>query len=33
VKRMLAGESVSQAESGMGKREWMELMETLGRAG
>ena len=33
VKRMLAGESVSQAESGMSKREWTELMETLGRAG
>ncbi len=31
VKRMIAGESVSQAESGMTKREWTELMETLGR--
>ena len=32
VKRMLAGESVSQAESGMSKREWTELMAVLGRA-
>jgi thymidylate synthase (FAD) len=31
VKRMIAGESVTQAESGMSKREWTELMETLGR--
>ena len=31
VKRLLAGESVSQAESGMSKREWAELMEALGR--
>jgi thymidylate synthase (FAD) len=31
VKRMIAGESVTQAESGMSKREWAELMETLGR--
>lgn len=31
VKRMIAGEAVSQAESGMTKREWTELMETLGR--
>jgi thymidylate synthase (FAD) len=31
VKRMLAGESVSQAESGMSKREWTELMAVLGR--
>ena len=31
VKRMIAGESVSHAESGMSKREWTELMETLGR--
>ena len=31
VKRMIAGEPVSHAESGMSKREWMELMETLGR--
>lgn len=31
VKRILAGESVSQAESGMSKREWTELMAVLGR--
>ena len=31
VKRMIAGESVTHAESGMSKREWAELMETLGR--
>jgi thymidylate synthase (FAD) len=31
VKRMIAGEAVTQAESGMSKREWAELMETLGR--
>ena len=29
VKKMLAGESVSQEDSGMSKREWRELMETL----
>ena len=33
VKRMLAGESVTQAESGMTKREWTELMAVLGRDG
>ena len=31
VKRMISGEPVGQAESGMSKREWTELMETLGR--
>jgi len=31
VKRLLAGEKVSHAESGVSKREWTELMETLGR--
>jgi len=31
VKRLLAGEKVSHAESGLSKREWGELMETLGR--
>jgi len=31
VKRMIAGETVSQPQSGMTKREWTELMETLGR--
>lgn len=33
VRRMLAGESVTQADSGLSAREWRELMETLGRAG
>jgi thymidylate synthase (FAD) len=33
VKRLIAGESVTQGESGMTKREWTELMETLGRSG
>ena len=33
VRRLLAGETVTQAESGMSKREWTELMETLGRSG
>ncbi len=31
VKRMLAGEEVSREASGMSKREWRELMESLGR--
>lgn len=31
VKRMIAGEDVSQEESGMSAREWRELMATLGR--
>ena len=31
VKRLIAGDPVSQAESGLSKREWAELMETLGR--
>ena len=31
VKRLLAGEAVSQASSGLGKREWIELMAALGR--
>ncbi|HYC14551.1 MAG TPA: FAD-dependent thymidylate synthase [Stellaceae bacterium] len=31
VKRMLAGERVAHAESGMTKREWTELMAVLGR--
>ena len=31
VRRMLAGEAVQQAGSGLSKREWRELMETLGR--
>jgi len=32
VKRMLGGEAVTQETSGLSKREWRELMETLGRA-
>ena len=31
IKRMLAGEAVTQPDSGLSKREWRELMETLGR--
>ena len=31
LRRMLAGEPVDQAGSGLSKREWRELMETLGR--
>ena len=31
VRRLIAGETVTQAESGLGKREWTELMATLGR--
>jgi thymidylate synthase (FAD) len=31
VRRMLAGEEVTQEESGMSKREWGELMQALGR--
>jgi thymidylate synthase (FAD) len=33
VRRMLAGEAVAQAGSGLSKREWRELMEMLGREG
>jgi thymidylate synthase (FAD) len=32
VKRLLAGERVTQEQSGMSKREWSEVMETLGRS-
>jgi thymidylate synthase (FAD) len=32
VKRLLAGEAVTQETSGLGKREWRELMASLGRA-
>ncbi len=32
VRQMLAGDAVQQAESGLSKREWGELMEMLGRA-
>jgi len=31
VKRLIAGERVAQPASGLGKREWSELMEVLGR--
>jgi thymidylate synthase (FAD) len=31
IRRLLAGETVAQEESGLSKREWRELMETLGR--
>ena len=31
VRRMLAGEAVDQAKSGLSKREWRELMAVLGR--
>ena len=31
VKRMLAGEAVTQEGSGLSKREWRELMDILGR--
>jgi thymidylate synthase (FAD) len=33
VKRLLAGEAVTQETSGLGKREWTELMTALGRDG
>ncbi|MBT5838022.1 MAG: thymidylate synthase (FAD), partial [Rhodospirillaceae bacterium] len=31
VKKLLAGDDVSQETSAMSKREWRELMESLGR--
>ena len=31
VKRMLRGEAVDQAGSGLNRREWAELMAALGR--
>jgi thymidylate synthase (FAD) len=31
VKRLIAGEKVTQEQSGLGKREWAELMDVLGR--
>jgi thymidylate synthase (FAD) len=31
VRRLLAGETVTQEQSGLSKREWRELMATLGR--
>ena len=30
IKRMIAGEKISQSESGISKREWDELMKGLG---
>ncbi|MFQ5775134.1 MAG: FAD-dependent thymidylate synthase [Kiloniellaceae bacterium] len=33
VRRLIAGEEVSQADSGLSKREWSELMAALGRDG
>ncbi len=33
VKRLIAGENVTQADSGLSKREWAELKEVLGREG
>jgi len=32
VKRMLAGEEVTESSSGLGKREWQELMAALGQS-
>jgi thymidylate synthase (FAD) len=32
VKRLLAGQPVTQPESGLNRREWTELMEVLGRS-
>jgi thymidylate synthase (FAD) len=31
VKKLIAGEAIEQAESGLSAREWRELMKTLGR--
>jgi thymidylate synthase (FAD) len=31
LRRMLAGEAVTQPESGLSKREWTEMMAALGR--
>ena len=31
VRRMLAGEAVDQANSGLNRREWTELMAALGQ--
>ena len=31
IRRLLAGEALGQAESGLAPREWRELMATLGR--
>ena len=32
IRRLLAGEAVTQEDSGLGKREWAELMAQLGRS-
>jgi thymidylate synthase (FAD) len=32
VRRMLAGEAVPQAGSGLSKREWREMLDMLGQA-
>ena len=31
IKRLIAGETVTQESSGLSKREWGELMQILGR--
>jgi len=31
IKRMLAGEAVEQANSGLNKREWVEFLAAVGR--
>jgi thymidylate synthase (FAD) len=31
IKRMLAGEAVTQESSGLSRREWTELMAVLGK--
>jgi len=31
LRRMLAGEAVEQAASGLSKREWAEMLAALGR--
>ena len=33
LQRMLAGEAVAQAGSGLSKREWAEMMAAIGRGG
>ena len=33
IRRMLAGEQIDQARSGLSPREWRELMALLGRSG
>ena len=33
LRRMLAGESVTQPNSGLSKREWIEMMAAIGREG